>query len=286
MQKTADWSDFVAGFTKAWQAGRQIAPPTARPNDTTGSGPKVVICSPHPDDESDCGGLALRLRRQQDAQVVNIAMTLGREKERQTARKDEMSAACAILGFTWQLAAEPAAWTDLHLSKAQEAPEKWQAKIDIMTTHFSRLQPDYIIFPHADDQHPTHIGVHHLALAAARQHSRTINKKIIIAETECWRPLADPNLLLGLDQATVTQLVTALSAHQGEMARMPYNLFYPARLMNNVWRGSELVAGFGARNADFLFAELYRVSILTNGILQRVEEGMIADPKGELRIKS
>ena len=58
------------------QTSRTPAPSTA---------PKVLIFSPHPDDEVIIGGLALRLLREAQWNVINVAVTQGSKKERQAA---------------------------------------------------------------------------------------------------------------------------------------------------------------------------------------------------------
>jgi hypothetical protein len=57
----------------------------------------------------------------------------------------------------------------------------------------------------------------------------------------------------------VTDLITALSFHVGEVKRNPYHVRMPAWLMDNVRRGSELVGGQGGAAPDFLFGTLYRL---------------------------
>ena len=61
--------------------------------------PKVLIFSPHPDDECITGGLALRLLREPKWNVINVAVTLGSKRERRAARSRELQNACASLGF-------------------------------------------------------------------------------------------------------------------------------------------------------------------------------------------
>jgi len=59
--------------------------------------PRVLIFSPHPDDECITGGLALRLLREAKWNVVNVAVTLGSDRVRQAARRRELQNACAAL---------------------------------------------------------------------------------------------------------------------------------------------------------------------------------------------
>src|SRR6266705_238955 len=61
--------------------------------------PKVLIFSPHPDDEVIIGGLALRLLREAKMNVINVAVTQGSKKERQAERLHELKGACNYIGF-------------------------------------------------------------------------------------------------------------------------------------------------------------------------------------------
>src|ERR1700756_233570 len=72
--------------------------PTARPKPASDA-PRVLIFSPHPDDECIIGGLALRLMREGGMSVINVAVTQGSKKERQSARFGELKEACYYLGF-------------------------------------------------------------------------------------------------------------------------------------------------------------------------------------------
>jgi N-acetylglucosamine malate deacetylase 1 len=78
-------------------------------------------------------------------------------------------------------------------------------------------------------------------------------------ETEFWGSMPAPNLMVELDATLVTQLVTALTYHVGEVRRNPYHLSLPAWLVDNVRRGAELVGGQGGASPEFTFATLYRV---------------------------
>ena len=71
-----------------------------------------------------------------------------------------------------------------------------------------------------------------------------------------------PNLMVGLSSEVLARLLTATAEHGGEVARNPYHLTLPTRLMDNVRRGSEVMGTFGVGANPFLFAELYRISIM------------------------
>ena len=67
---------------------------------------------------------------------------------------------------------------------------------------------------------------------------------------------------VGYNAATRTAVYDARGHHVGEVKRNPYHLLAPARMMDNVRRGSEVVGGQGAAAQSFPFAELYRVTFM------------------------
>ena len=77
--------------------------------------------------------------------------------------------------------------------------------------------------------------------------------------------MKNPNLLVGANAEHVARLVTALTQHRGEMSRLPYHLHLPARMMDNVRRGGELIMGYGTPDVGFQFGELYRLSCIKSG---------------------
>src|SRR5713226_2468872 len=100
------WLDFVSGFTRALAIGSEIQTGPSKPHlkepsaqSVASRGTRVLICSPHPDDEALIGGLALRLRLESGAEIVNCAITLGTNKKRRAQRREEVEASCSVLGF-------------------------------------------------------------------------------------------------------------------------------------------------------------------------------------------
>ncbi|MBA3014923.1 MAG: PIG-L family deacetylase [Proteobacteria bacterium] len=221
-----------------------------------GKSPVVVLCSPHPDDEMLTGALPLRLRHEQGARVVNLAITLGSDSSRQEARWQELHAACAVVGFECRQLSMP---VEFDLKAGEDCPD-WDIVVEALAVVFSELVPDIVLLPHEEDHHPTHIATHRLVSAALAIFTLGANS-VLAVETEFWRPMAAPNLLIGLDVSGVAWLVAALSCHRGEIERNPYHLTQPPRMMDTVRRGAELVEGDGLEGRPgFLFGELYRVS--------------------------
>ena len=63
------------------------------------SGSKVLLFSPHPDDECIVGLLPLRLMRELGHQIINVPVTFGSNIERQAERSAELDDACGYLGW-------------------------------------------------------------------------------------------------------------------------------------------------------------------------------------------
>jgi hypothetical protein len=89
-----------------------------------------------------------------------------------------------------------------------------------------------------------------------------------VVETEYWSNMQNPNLLVELGNDVVSDLITAISLHKGEVERNPYHLIFPATLMDNVRRGCELLNGKGSESPDFVFAAIYRMTKFVDGELE------------------
>jgi len=271
------WQTYAEQFKQLYESGlqlpgipdqvleSQILPMHAERHD-------IIICSPHPDDETLNGALPLRLKSE-SSRILNLAMTLGSNPARRKERRAELAAACRILGFDCLLVQEPLGFTNLTRSREKNDAAAQQKRLDILVRHFNRELPELILFPHAKDGHPAHEEVHRLALAAARQHTQRKNRQVLLAETEFWHPMAEPNLLLGLGPETIARLIIGLLCHRGEIARNPYHLNLPARLMDNVRRGREIMRS-GNREPFCTFAEIYRLTRLDRGRSYKIRGGM------------
>ena len=230
--------------------------------------PKVLVFSPHPDDECIIGGLPLRLLRECDAHVINVAVTLGSNQQRQAERWTELNEACNHLGFT-MLATDEHGLTDVNLATRSERPEQWATAVAVITDILTRQQPKIIFFPHDADWNRTHIGTHYLVRDALAKMPQGF--QCLALETEFWGTMATPNLMIESSINDVTDLVTALSLHRGEVMRNAYHLRLPAWMIDNVRRGAELINGQGQTAPQFSFATLYRLRRWADGQLHRLQ---------------
>lgn len=232
--------------------------------------PKVLVFSPHPDDECVIGALALRLVREMNMNVINVAVTQGSKTERQAERLAELQNACNYLGFGLVQTGKHGL-ESINAETRKEDSEHWTFAVDIMRSILEANAPEIIFVPHAHDWHPTHIGTHLLVLDALRHYGDDID--VWTVETEFWGQMNRPNVMIESSTQDVTDLVTALTFHVGEVERNPYHVRLPAWMVDNVRRGAELIGGKGGAAPDFVFATLYRVSQWHNGELRDVFDG-------------
>ncbi|MDD3277087.1 MAG: PIG-L family deacetylase [Kiritimatiellales bacterium] len=209
---------------------------------------KILLFSPHPDDECITGLLPLRLMREAGMQVINVPVTFGSNVERQPGRATELKNACNYLG-----------WNILKRTGFQNL-----GKTDVVEI-LKAEQPDVIVIPHSKDWNSRHIATHFLVMEALADMPADFSCTVV--ETEFWGAMDNPNLMVEGDTQTVADLVAALSLHTKEVERNPYHLSLPAWMQDNVRRGGELVGGQGGAAPSFAFAALYRLSKWRNGKL-------------------
>jgi N-acetylglucosamine malate deacetylase 1 len=264
------YQQFISSWVQLTAEGKSLPlggiPP--RPGPPLGlDAPVALIFSPHPDDECIIGGLALRLMRERQFRIVNVAVTLGSNKERRSARLTELKNACHWIGFEL-------AETGLEkITPAAHAGEQehWMAAVTTIARLLAKFQPAAIFFPHEADWNITHIGTHFLIKDAIKTLPPSFTT--VLVETEFWGQMLSPNVMIELSGTDVADLLAALSFHVGEVQRNPYHLRMPAWLQDNVRRGAELVGGQGSTAPDFIFATLYRVHRWHNGSMRQAFSG-------------
>ena len=209
----------------------------------------IMILSPHPDDECIMSSLALRLQLENNAHIVNVAVTLGSKVERQEERRQELLNACELLEM-----------------ECLFLEEDWPKKTTELKSLIQKYQPSLIIAPHVKDHHPTHIKTGELAKEAIE----SLKYSCVIAWSEFWGPLKNPNFLVEVPTEIVELQMRALALHVGEVARNPYHLRLPAWMMDNVRRGAELIGGKGADAPSMPFGILYQIQVSKSGKLANI----------------
>jgi len=242
--------------------------------------PRVLVFSPHPDDESIIGALPLRLRREVRCDVRVVAVTQGSRADRQVARFDEMKGACGYLGFGL-IPTQPHGLLNINPATRKGHPHAWAEAVGIITRILTEQRPAMLFIPHVEDWNSTHIGTHLLVMDALENIGPGFSCQVV--ETEFWRAMAEPNLLIESTPDDVADLVAAISFHQGEVIRNPYHLTLPAWMADNVRRGGELVGGQGGTAPTFPFATLYRIRTWTEAAFDdSPRSGQVITRDGEL----
>jgi LmbE family N-acetylglucosaminyl deacetylase len=217
--------------------------------------PVCLIFSPHPDDEALVGGLPLRLRAA-GWRVVNVAVTLGSRLDRRAARWQELLASCQVLGFDL-VAAAGAPGTSLEgirtAAQVAQTPA-WLAGVQRMADLLAQYQPRVVVCPHELDGHDAHMATAQLVLQALAG-TPALAPNLLLSEY--WNTQLQPQLMVGLTDQLVGQMMLATAMHAGEVSRQPYHLTLPAWLMDSARRGAERVGGPGAANSGMTYAALY-----------------------------
>jgi LmbE family N-acetylglucosaminyl deacetylase len=274
------YRQLVAEFARLVREGKGLplggfdpAPRPALPADA----PRALIFSPHPDDECIIGGLALRLLREAGMRVVNVAVTQGSKKERQAGRWDELTAACAHLGFDL-VQTIPGGLERINPRAREQDPDHWRASVEVIAGIVATHAPHVVFFPHDADWNSTHVGTHHLLVDALALQPPSFTCHVM--ETEFWGAMATPNLMVESSVDDLADMIAALSFHAGEVQRNPYHLLVAPWMQDNVRRGGELVGGQGGAAPDFAFCTLYRQRRWSGGRLQAVYVGGRSLPAG------
>jgi len=241
------YKDYISAYRRIFEQGKSVtrSMEVTAPAVVSRDGPVVLLFSPHPDDECVSGGLALRLQREAGARVVNIPVTFGSNTERRAARCEELKASCKHLSFELP---------ETFGLDGFETPEKIAEMLRV-------YHPQMIFFPHAEDWNSTHERVHRLVMDALP----LAGVSCLLVQTEVWRAMKQPNLMVELSEEVLTAQIESMSLHVGEVARNPYHLSLPIRVMDNVRRGSEVVLGEGGEAPNCMFAILYHLSKWVDG---------------------
>jgi N-acetylglucosamine malate deacetylase 1 len=264
---------YVSEIARQVQDGRHFplggfpVPPRPMP---APEAPRVLIFSPHPDDECIIGGLAVRLMREAGMRVVNVAVTQGSNKARQEGRLDELKAACRYLGFDL-IQTAPGGLEHINIKTRTGDAAQWQSSVEVVAAIIAEQAPGVIFFPHDSDWNSTHVGTHYLLVDALARQGPDFT--CLAVETEFWGAMATPNLMVESSVEDLAEMMTALSFHVGEVQRNPYHLLVPPWMQDNVRRGGELVGGQGEAAPDFAFCTLYRLRRWSGGRLQATYAG-------------
>src|SRR5215831_17243373 len=117
----------------------------------------------------------------------------------------------------------------------------------------------------------THIGTYFLVMDALKEMPADFEPFLV--ETEFWGQITDPNLMVEISAQDLSDMISALTFHVGEIQRNPYHLLLPAWMLDNVRRGAELIGGQGGVAPDFTFAALNRLRRWRGGKIEQIFDG-------------
>jgi len=212
----------------------------------------VLIIAPHPDDETLNATLALRLKQQHQCKIYVLPFSFGSDPKRQSERLAELNSACQHLDF--------------FLLKSEHLNE---INISEMELALVKTNPDLVIFPHALDHHPTHIRCSHMA------HELCVKHQLKYVTTEYWQPQLTPNLAIETSQTELQIILAALMKHTKEIERNPYHISFPARLMDQYRRASEVIEGH-AQQAKVGLCEIYQAPHINRSTLFHCHQSLAA----------
>ena len=176
---------------------------------------RVLVLSPHPDDEAiGCGG-TLRRHVVHGDQVRVIFLTSGERGVRgqepaETARVRELEAAAAakVLGYEmfefWREPDGALQVTPALLHRFGEGLESWK--------------PELIYVPHAAEMHPDHQAALHLAERALE----LLNSRPEVRMYEVWTPIQQIDHVKDISEYIEVKLA-AIRAHQSQCAIMRFD---------------------------------------------------------------
>ncbi len=270
-----DLRDYVIRMAELYKAGKNIpleqsqgrsAPRVLGPQGIpVAEAHTALIFSPHPDDEVIIGGWPLRLMRECGWRIVNVAVTLGSNKERKQARMDELSRCCQDIGFELHVPCGMGL-DGINLMARRDDPVGWNQSVAAICDTLTHYRPRAIFYPHAADFNRTHIGVHGLVRHALLRLGSDL--PLFSVETEFWAQMDGPNVLVETSPQDTADLIHALGFHIGEIRRNPYHLTVPAWMMDNVRRGAEVLSGQGHAAPPMCFGTLYHLARWQNRTLK------------------
>lgn len=262
------YHQYISDLAKLVTTGKTFPlggfPPAQRP-EILSDAPKVLIFSPHPDDECVIGAFALRLMREARMNVINVAVTQGSKAERKAERWQELENACRHLGFGL-IPTGASGLEKIYPKTREQEPAHWAECVEVIAKILQENQPRVILFPHEEDWNSAHIGTHFLVMDALKKMPSDF--ECFVVETEFWGPMDAPNLMVEVSAGDLADMITALSFHVGEVKRNPYHLLVPAWMLDNV-RRAEIVGGQGTAAPDFTFATIYRLRKWSQGRLEQ-----------------
>jgi LmbE family N-acetylglucosaminyl deacetylase len=207
----------------------------------------VLHLAPHPDDELIGAPATLIALRRAGHRVFNLACSLGRPAHR-ARRQAELGAAMELAGFEWEAVSPPleiSARDDLELAQRRLAA--------LVRELIVREGFDLVVSPGPQDGHHGHEVVGRAAAEAIAALGDGAPPWWLWG---LWADLALPTLFVPFGEDTMADVLRALAAHAGELARSDYLALVRGRALANRVLGVERAFGFGEPQAGGPYAHL------------------------------
>jgi LmbE family N-acetylglucosaminyl deacetylase len=207
----------------------------------------VLHVAPHADDELIGAPAALMALRDAGWRVVNLTCSLGAEEQR-SRRRAEVTDACRRAGFVCEILDNP-----LPDPLPSGLPEDARARlVHELREAVGRLRPRLVVAPSPHDRH----GGHEVAGRAAVEICAEEPQIERLWLWGLWADLPFPSVAVAYDEARMEEILDALAAHAGELARNDYRRLVRGRAEMLAVAGPERVFGFGAPGASSPFVEV------------------------------
>jgi LmbE family N-acetylglucosaminyl deacetylase len=208
----------------------------------------VLHFSPHPDDELLGAPATLMAMRDAGHRVITVACGLGRRQQAER-RVEELRNATDLAGFELVIPRRPVAMSSEDDQTAAQAQ-----LLDLVRSEIGRHGPTIVVSPSPHDRHPGHELVGRAVREALDERAGTASCWWMWG---LWAPLPLPTLGTAFDERRLEEILAALSAHEGELARNNYRRLLHGRAEMNAILAPEMLFGFGAQALeDAAYAEL------------------------------
>jgi LmbE family N-acetylglucosaminyl deacetylase len=208
----------------------------------------VLHAAPHPDDELIGAPATLMALRDAGHQIVNVACSLGRPQE-MARREAELAEACRRAGFEHRVVEHPL------VDVAHEPGPERDAAQSRLTAELTAMLGEpclgLVVGPSPHDRHPGH----ELVGRAVRDALETGAGPDRWWLWGLWGELPFPTVVVPFGQRRLREIISALEAHTGELARNDYRRLVTGRSRAATVLAAELAFGFGHRGLRSAYAE-------------------------------
>ncbi len=213
---------------------------------------KIIVVSPHPDDETlGAAGTLLKYKAQGHQiywlNITDIKVDDGWDLEFVEKRRNQIKRICEFFNFD--------GFYNLQYSPAQLDSVKESELIDEISRCFKQIEPDWVILPDSNDVHSDHDVVFRAGLACTKAFRYPSVKKVttmeILSETDYGKPQNPfvPNYFVDIS-AYIDKKIEALKIYDTEIGEPPF----PRSL-----KAIESLANLRGATAGCMYAEAFKI---------------------------